>query len=385
VGAWIALAGCSAYDPGLLDDAGPAPVAGSFGGGGGTVPDMDAGTDPRDAATSDAGRPDAGDAATTDTGEFPPSDAAEDGSASPDAGCGEGEGEVDCCPDDPDKTAPGACGCGVDDADGDGDGTPDCEDECPADPDKISAGVCGCGRPDSDPEGVSCTQLRDALVHRYRFAGSGTAVVDSAGDADGMLVNTQLTGTGQLDLAGGTSDQYADLPNGLVSALSDATFEVWVTWAGGNAWQRIFDFGSSDASVEGDQGNGRTYLFLAPSTSSGGGLRVAFSVSGSGGETRVSASAPLPSGSLHHVAVVIDDTNDRMSLYLDGAQVGSVAFTSALSSLNDINNWLGRSQYAADPELEGSLHEFRIYGAALSADQIAFSFADGPDPAYLEP
>ena len=37
---------------------------------------------------------------------------------------------VDLCPDDPNKTEPGACGCGVADADSDGDGVADCTDNC---------------------------------------------------------------------------------------------------------------------------------------------------------------------------------------------------------------------------------------------------------------
>jgi hypothetical protein len=73
-----------------------------------------------------------------------------------------------------------------------------------------------------------------------------------------------------------------------------------------------------------------------------------------------------------------------LHLYLDGADAGSKALTGSLSSINDINNWLGRSQYSPDAEFGGSLYEFRIYNRALSAGQIALSFADGPDPAYLE-
>jgi hypothetical protein len=313
-------------------------------------------------------------------------DSGGDGAIDTDAGCGDGAGAHDCCLDDPDKTAPGMCGCGIADADADGDGTADCVDGCPGDAMKTSAGVCGCGRPDSDQGAVvSCAGLRDALVHRYRFDGSGTTVTDSRGDHDGVVINTQLGGAGRLDLAGGSSDEYVDLPNGMISALTNATFEVWLTWNGDNSWQRIFDFGDSDATAEGAQGTGTSYLFLTPRAANGTVLRVAYSTSGSGSETRISASSALPSSGTHHLAVVIDDGNNQMHLYQDGASVGSVAFTGSLSAIADVNNWLGRSQYATDPELDGSLHELRIYDAPLSAAQIALSFADGPDPAYLEP
>jgi hypothetical protein len=402
--AWVIVAqGCSAYDPDLLQRARMPPGADSIdahvpgagaGGSAGTGGRAGAGAGGRAGAGGAAGDAGVMDArvsadAQPDLDGAPADGAVDSGGdgAITDAGCGEGDGAHDCCPDDPDKTAPGMCGCGTADADADGDGTADCVDGCPADAMKTAAGVCGCGRPDSDQGAVvSCAGLRDALVHRYRFDGSGTTVTDSRGDHDGVVINTQLDGAGQLDLAGGSSDEYVDLPNGLISALTDATFEVWLTWNGGNGWQRIFDFGDSDAAAEGAQGTGTSYLFLTPRTAgSSSVLRVSFTTSGSGSETRISASSALASSGTHHLAVVIDDGNDQMHLYQDGASVGSVAFSGSLSAIDDVNNWLGRSQYGTDPELDGSLHELRIYGAPLSAAQIALSFADGPDPAYLEP
>ena len=43
---------------------------------------------------------------------------------------------------------------------------------------------------------------------------------------------------------------------------------TWVTWNGGGAWQRIFDFGTSDGG-EGNSGTGQKYLFLTPSSGAG--------------------------------------------------------------------------------------------------------------------
>jgi hypothetical protein len=364
----IGVHGCTAYDAQLLE------------------------RNPHDSSVTRIHR-DAGDAAATGSARDAQADAkgmssdasVQAGDARVDASSSAcGDSGVDCCPADPRKWVPGQCGCGVPDVDGDGDGTADCRDGCPLDPKKTAPGICGCGSPDSDQGAVpSCAGLRDALVHRYRFDGTGTTVTDSRGGQNGMVVNAQLSGAGKLDLAGGTSDQYVDLPNGLVSGLTDATFEVWVTWSGGGSWQRIFDFGDNNNATEGSQGTGRSYLFLTPSVATSMTLRLAYSLNGSGSETQINASAALPTGGVHHIAVVIDDTNDRMLLYLDGALAGSVALTGSLSSIHDINNWLGRSQYSSDPELAGSLHELRIYGAALSAEQIALSRSAGPDPAFL--
>ena len=390
-------AACSAYDPKRLPDptAADRPTSGSgagnAGAGGRAGSSAQGGTRSAGGTGGTTSRPPVGtvDAATPFDAGDPTSDASTSTDASQpivDAGCSTLDASDDCCEDDDAKLQPGQCGCGVADTDGDGDGVADCVDGCPADLAKTAPGICGCGRPDADGAGVtSCSGLVSALVHRYRFDGSGTTLTDSKGDQDGTVVNATLTDTGQLELAGGTSDDYADLPNGLISSLTDATFEVWLTWSGGAAWQRIFDFGNNSAA-EGSQGTGATYLFLTPRNVTGSGtLRVAYTTNGSSNETRLSAAAALSSSGMHHVAVVFDDTGNQMRLYVDDAPQGMIAITGSLSAINDVNNWLGRSQYSSDPELAGSLHELRIYGAPLSDAQLALSFADGPDPAYLEP
>ncbi len=234
------------------------------------------------------------------------------------------------------------------------------------------------------PTPTACA-LRAALVHRYMFDGTGATATDSVGTAHGTIINTTLTATGSLVLAGGVTDQYVDLPNHIVNQLTNATFEVWLTWSGGGNWQRIFDFGNSDSTTENVQGVGSTTLHMTPLADGAHVLRFAFKRADQmvAQETDLEATMPLASGVVVHVAGVVDDANNMMYLYRDGVAQGSKAFTDSLSLLNDINNWLGRSQYASDPELGGALHEFRIYNAALSAAQIQASFAAGQNPAYL--
>lgn len=247
------------------------------------------------------------------------------------------------------------------------------------------------GAPDvpTDPCPV-CTALKGALVHRYDFEGTGTAVRDRVGNAHGTVQGATLStvnGKGAVVLSGGTTGPYVDLPNGILSSLTNATLEAWVTWGGGNAWQRIFDFGdSTDQPPENNPAAGKSYLFLTPITDAGSGavMRAVYSLNGGleADETRVSGTTALPQ-TLAQVAVVVDSKAKELRLYLNGVSVGSQAFTGALADVNDVNAWLGRSQYDADPELTGTFHDFRIYGAALSASQIAASFAAGPDPAFL--
>jgi hypothetical protein len=111
---------------------------------------------------------------------------------------------------------------------------------------------------------------------------------------------------------------------------------------------------------------------------------LGFSTDGNsaGQEVQVMAASALPQ-SLAHVAVVCDAAGDKLKLYIDGVKVGEKAWTGSLSSINDVNVWLGRSQYDGDNELTAVFHEFRVYGLALSDADIATSFAGGPDPAFL--
>jgi hypothetical protein len=219
------------------------------------------------------------------------------------------------------------------------------------------------------------------LVHRYSFGGSGTTATDSIGAADGTVVNATLMG-GDVTLSGETSDQYVELPSTLISGLTSATFEVWVTWNGGSAWQRIFDFGDNDGPGPGNQGtSGTSYLFLTPNAANRSGpLRVLYSFSGPDDEkTLVDAEVAVPVSTMTHIAVVVDDAAETLELYLDGASAGRATMTGTLADLHVENSWLGRSQFSADPEFAGTIHEFRIYAAARTAAQIQASRGAGPD------
>lgn len=296
-------------------------------------------------------------------------------------GCGaadldtDADGMLDCqeeCDQDPNKTAPGECGCGQADADGDGDGALDCRDQCPDDGTTTVAGTCGCGAP---------ADLPLCLRHRYSFDGTGATAADSVGAADGLVMNTTLAGDGTVVLAGVDSVQYVDLPNGILSSLGpSATIEAWVSWTGvGGTWQRVFDFGSSD-QPEDTQGNGATYLFVTPNNGTTTRVRAALSNASVAQERFVEAPAVLPANALVHLAVVVDGAANTLTLYQDGASIGSVDLMgTSLTRLNDVNNWIGRSQWTFDDEFQGTVTEFRIYGGARSAEQIAATAAAGPD------
>lgn len=246
-------------------------------------------------------------------------------------------------------------------------------DECPADPNKLEPGQCGCGVPEG------CNDLKAALAHRYSFTETGSVAVDSIAGANGTIVaGSASKGMVTFD---GTTATYVDLPNGIVSSLKDASFEVWMVWGGGSIWQRVFDFGTNDQG-EGNQGSGTNYLFLTPSDGGTGNvLRASFSTNGVKGETTVRTSAALATNTAQHLVVVVDDTNNELRLYLNGSVSAISGFTQSLSSLSDVNNWIGRSN-SKDAPLKGSVDEVRIYKTALTTAQVATSYTLGPNPSW---
>jgi len=364
----IALGSCSVYDSSLLaqhenalggtGNAGDAPTGGADAGGNGASAGLGggAGTGANTggsagsgggAGTGGAGTGGAGTGGAGTGGAAGMAETAGAGGQSCDGG--------DCCPNDPNKTEPGVCGCGVAEA--------------------------------------PCLALKTALLHRYTFSGTGTTVTDSRGSANGTVKGkgAALSGNGTLVLAGGVlpvaSDpgQYVELPTNCLMGLSNVTFEAWITWNGGtdsatyqSYWQRVFDFGETSTVTTG------SYLMLTPRAANGTGpSRVTFSAGmGAMSETPMVSGGQLKAATLHFT-VVVDQTNSLISLYTNGALSAAGTFSNSLSVIHSTNCWLGRSQYAGDPYFSGTFDEFRVYSGALSAADIAFSQAMGPNPAFL--
>ncbi len=251
-------------------------------------------------------------------------------------------------------------------------------DACPTDPDKTAPGKCGCGASDTDSvTGASCVPLQNSIIHRYSFEADAN---DSLGTKHGTLKGGATISGGALNLAGGTSGQYLDLPNTMISGLTSVTIEAYVTWTGsaGGDWQRIFDFGSSDMA-EDVAGKGNKYLFLSARK-----LRACYTSATPPAEVFTDSTVDL-SATLTQLAVVVDGTTHKLTLFMNGDAVGGeVTLSLPLSAINDVNNWVGRSQFAADDYFAGKISELRIYNAALTGPQLKTSQAMGENTSYLK-
>ncbi len=215
------------------------------------------------------------------------------------------------------------------------------------------------------------------LLHRYSFDETGTTILDSVSATDGLLVGgASLDGSGTMTLDG--SDDYVDLPNGMISTLTDATFVVWTTWAGGAGYERIFDFGTSTLG-ENAREQGDSYIALIPFTGREEGRELAVQLQSAGeGQLTLATATVLPQGELHLLAVVFH-SRELVELYLDAERIGSLSTGMALGDIDDDNVWLGQSQWTNDHTYNGTYEEFRIYDSALDSCQIATLLQAGPD------
>lgn len=214
---------------------------------------------------------------------------------------------------------------------------------------------------------------------RFDFGGSGTEVVDRMGGPSGELRGgATFTGGGSVELDG--DDDYVDLPNGLLNSKTSATLLVWVSLFDGPAYWRLLDFGTSSEG-EDPVGSAVGTTYVAITTETGldpSGLALLIGHGGASAEDRALTDLNLESPEVA-LGVVLDGETQRATLYVDGVNVASTAMSAPLSELQDVNNWLGRSQYAADPHYPGRYTELRVYATALSDCAVAAVTALGPD------
>jgi hypothetical protein len=198
--------------------------------------------------------------------------------------------------------------------------------------------------------------------------------VDSVGDAHGTLHGGATLAMGMVGLDG--TEDYVELPQGILSNLTDVTLLAWIRWDGGDCWQRVFDFGEVVATDSQPHTNSTLYLTVRRCP---GDLASAGFKDGQGQNEYLDSLAVLPTTRFVQVGVVFDSLNARLSLVLDGAVIAEQSTRLNLKTLRDVHSWLGRSQYNADPYLAGHIDEFRIYAQALNAETLAQTFTAGAD------
>jgi hypothetical protein len=240
---------------------------------------------------------------------------------------------------------------------------------------------------DHDPALVDGLVLHDAFEDPPSNGASVPIAIDSSG-ARGGPRNAALVGTatgsptfsrdarvGSQSLAFSASDPTSGpyaiaLPSpGLRDlAPSAMTVAVWIFVVDDTRkMQRIFDFGASGGSP-------KSYMFLTPTRPDINAPTLRFAISRDGQFAEEIIDCPPPSlNQWHHVVVVLPEGAPYTGrLYVDGVLQGlNPKMTLHAADLGATDqNFLARSQFAADPTFVGKLDDFRIYARALSETEI---------------
>jgi hypothetical protein len=203
-----------------------------------------------------------------------------------------------------------------------------------------------------------------ALQAYFKFDESGgTTAADSTGHGwTGNLVNGATWAAGYNSNAvslNSSASNYVSLPAGIVSTLTSFTIAAWVKLNTRATWSRIFDFGTGTGN----------YMFLTPAANPSG-LRFAITTGGGANEQVIDYTNNLSTGVWHHVAVTL--AAGTGILYVDGLPAATNSLSLSPASLgNTTQNWIGRSQYSADPYLNGLVDDFRIFSGSLNAGEVA--------------
>lgn len=229
------------------------------------------------------------------------------------------------------------------------------------------------------------TSFQERLIARYKFDNASDVGQDSSGhgrhaSAEGSqppVVNKIGSLNAAVFAGGPNGTSYLRMPDNLLRGVDDhsgVTIAAWVRFdAGTSVWERICDFGG---------GEGAPSLFLT---------RALRGTLAAGGDLVADPGRGFVRDEWMHVAMSVTGTQGGtlssagQMIYVNGeaAADGMISQTSSgnyaqlrrwFETLTDesayTRNYIGRSQFAADDDFAGSLFDFRVYAAGLSADEV---------------
>jgi hypothetical protein len=85
-----------------------------------------------------------------------------------------------------------------------------------------------------------------------------------------------------------------------------------------------------------------------------------------------------------HVVVTWDEPTGRLTTYENGRQVATVVTDDTMDDINDINVWLGRSNWTGDANAQGEYDEVRFYNHLLSPSEVLGNTFAGPNKLSTE-
>lgn len=264
------------------------------------------------------------------------------------------------------------------------------------------------------------------LTNRWSFsnangtAPAGTSITDSVSGQNAIVRGTGATfSSGSITLPGSSTGNqkpssisaYVDLPNGLISSKTSLTLELWATPQSFKSYQRLWDLGRTVQPGDGLGAAGEItgLATTAPGTTQASDtLTLSLSQASSLNEQRfeakldgttntadpaglfrqVDTALATSSGTGYHYVLTFADgigtfgaSGGRVSWYRNGTLSATADVGFRLQQIEDVNNWLGRSQWSADGCANVSYNEVRLYNHAMNATEIAASYTAGANPA----
>lgn len=256
----------------------------------------------------------------------------------------------------------------------------------------------------------------NSVVLRWVFtnapgpAPAGTTNFDLVSGAPAIVRGNGAVYTGKgVRIPGGTTGNvpmnsmaaYIDLPNGIISAHTNITIEIWAVLLSAQNWSRIFDFGRTIQPGDGLGAPGEyTGLPGTPApgvTQSSDNIMLSgcigtdinqqrFEARLNGGtQYRIDSGLSTSTGVLHLYTVTFTaglgaygSTGGRWQWYRDGYPIGYLDVPFQLAQIEDVNNWLGRSMWSADSNSHAEYYEVRISNVALAPGEVLANYLLGP-------
>ena len=210
-----------------------------------------------------------------------------------------------------------------------------------------------------------------ALVARYVFNGNAedwsrnnfhAAVRGSAA----KYVKDGQFGT-VLSLPGGREGGYVQIPGEALLGIESLSVTGWVWIRGEDPWQRFFDFGRNTT---------RNFFCTPVGANTSQGFRTRITDAG-WAEEQGPVTSRVTANKWVHLAAVLDTTQKTLTSFVNGLKVAQATGVDlTLEQVLDQDNpganrfYLGKAQYG-DRDLNGKLHDVRVYSIALTNTQVA--------------
>lgn len=212
---------------------------------------------------------------------------------------------------------------------------------------------------------VHADDYTDALILYYSFDNGAVATVGKDAISYNVSFSKDDSVMGNSVFLDGNSS-YLQLPSDLNKAMGDDfTISTWVKFDTLNYWMRVFDFGADNTD----------YAFLGLSTPND--LRYALLSKDTPSELNMTATSVIYEDIWYHISLVREST--VMKLYINGSLAcESAAFKdNSPSDIENSMNYIGKSQFSADPYFNGRVDEFKVFNKALDSREIVENMTTG--------